>query len=227
VKGNFQILEATSLNIYGEFIDLIRTHTGSTPLERVLQTLGVAVDACSGAITRAEISGDAAYIDAVVDDECDVIENLLGAAFVACQADISAIISHVNRMHKRALSEGHHLASSNCNKAGILALDNQLVATWTYSYVQVIDAVANYFKHRDEWRGPWAQFPPVSRQGKTVAIITVVGAKQGSTGNMRTSVTALGISNYSNLTILYEHIASWADNVATAYESELRSFNLI
>ncbi|MCG2722496.1 MAG: hypothetical protein L6290_10860 [Thermodesulfovibrionales bacterium] len=215
------------MNIYREFIDLIRIHTGPTPLERVLQTLGDAVDACTGAITRAESSGDAEYIDAVVDDECDVIENLLGAAFVACQADISAVISHVNRMHKRGLSDGHRLASSDSSKTGILALDNQLVATSTYSYVQVIDAVANYFKHRDEWRGSWIQFSPKSREGKTVAIITVVGAKQGSTGNMRTGVTALGISNYRNLTSLYEHIASWADNVATAYESELRSFNLI
>lgn len=215
------------MNIYREFIDLIRIHTGPTPLERVLQTLGDAVDACTGAITRAESSGDAEYIDAVIDDECDVIENLLGAAFVVCQADITAVISHVNHMHKRAFADGHRLSSSDNSKAGMLSLDNQLVATSPYSYVQVIDAVANYFKHRDEWRGLWTQFPPASSQGKTVAIITVVGAEQGSTGNMRTGVTALGISNYRNLTILYDHIASWADNVATAYESEIRSFNLI
>jgi len=216
------------LNIYPELIALIRTHTDPTPLERILQTLGIAVDACTDAITRAQSSGNAEYIDAVVDDECDVIENLLGAAFVACQADITAVISHVKRMHKRALADGHRLDSSDGSKAGIMALGNQqLVATSTYSYVQVIDAAANYFKHRDEWRGSWTQFDPASRQGKTVAIITAVGAKQGSTGNMRTGVNALGISNYRNLTILYDHIASWANNVATAYESELRRFNLI
>lgn len=220
-------MEVKSVNIYRTLLELIRTHAGQTSLERVLETIGAAIGDCDGTINRANSTGNAEYIDAVVDDECDIIENLLGAAFVACQADITAVISHVNRMHKRALSDGHRLASSDSSKAGMLALDNQLVATSTYSYVQVIDAAANYFKHRDEWRGSWTQFDPASRQGKTVAIITVVGAKQGSTGNMRTGVTALGISNYRNLTILYEHIASWADNVATAYESELRNFNLI
>lgn len=219
------------MNIYRAFLALIRTNAGQTSLERVLETIGAAISECDGTINRANSTGNTEYIDAVVDDECDVIENLLGAAFVACQANITAVTSHVIRMHMRVISDGHILHSLDDSKAGIMSLGNQIVATSKYSHIQVINAFANYFKHRDEWRGSWQKnlTDPKKKEieKETLAIIIAVGATQQSTGNMRTGVKALGIYNYKTLTVLYNHIALWADNVATAYESELRRFNLI
>lgn len=213
------------MNIYRILLDLIRLHAQSGTLERMLDSFGVAVAICSETIARAQKSGDQDYIDSVVDDECAVVENVIGAAFVASQAELTATISHVMRLHVRASVAGHVLTTSDGRKSGILRLGNALRPGVPYSDVEVINAFANYFKHHDEWDIPWTTLTGQSRQ--TVDTITAFGATEGSTGNLRQGIRALGVADNRELVRLSESIERWRQTIVQRYETELRGIGLL
>lgn len=213
------------MNIYRILLDLIRLHAQSGTLERVLDSFGVAVATCSETISQAKRSGDRDYIDAVVDDECAVVENVIGAAFVASQAELTATISHVMRLHARASADGHVLTTSDGRKSGILRLGNVLRAGIPYSDVEVINAFANYFKHHDEWDIRWDTLTGLSKQ--TADTITAFGATAGSTGNLRQGIRALGVADTRELVRLSEFIERWRQTILQGYESELRRIGLL
>lgn len=212
------------MNIYRVLLELIEMRLHSLPLQRVLDSLGTAVQECDSAIGQATKSQDAEYLEAVVDDECAVIENLHGAAFVICQAEITAVVSHVMRIHKDAMAQGHHLNISDGTKRGILSMGPPMPG-FTYTHVQVINAFANYFKHCEEWNRPWAELTGISEQ--TVVVISAIGASEYNTGNLRKAVESLGIPDYKQLQLLSDHVVRWAKAVKNSYESELRQRMLL
>jgi hypothetical protein len=177
------------------------------------------------AIARAEKSKDQDYIAAVVDDECAVVENVIGAAFVATQAEITATVSHVMRLHARASAAGHVLTASDGRKLGILRLGNSLRPGTPYSDVEVINAFANYFKHHDEWNIPWTTLTGLSKQ--TADTITAFGATEGSTGNLRQGIRALGVADNCELVRLSEFIERWRQTIIQRYELELQRIGLL
>jgi hypothetical protein len=213
------------MNIYRILLELIKLHAQSATLERVLDSFGVAVATCSETIAQAEQSGNQDYIDAVVDDQCAVVENVIGAAFVASQADLTATISHVKRLHARANTDGHVLTSSDGRKAGILRLGNALQPGLPYSDVEVINAFANYFKHHDEWNAPWTTLTGQSKE--TADTIMAFGATEGSTGNLRQATRALGVTDSRDLVSLSGLIERWRQTIVQRYESELQRIGLL
>jgi hypothetical protein len=213
------------MNIYRILLDLMRLHAQSGTIERVLDSFGVAVATCSETISQAKLSGDWDYIDAVVDDECAVVENVIGAAFVASQAELTATISHVMRLHTRASADGHVLTTSDGKKSGILRLGNAVRPGIPYSDVEVINAFANYFKHHDEWNNPWTNLTGLSKQ--TADTIIVFGAAEGSTGNLRQGIRALGVANNRELVRLSEFLERWRQTIVQRYELELQRIGLL
>lgn len=109
----------------------------------------------------------------VADYEVEIVENLLGVAYVTCQPQITAIVQAVLRLpdhgvDARALRDRGPRFDSN------------------YSKVEVLWGLANYFKHRDEWsRNTWTN-PPNKMTERTVKAITPAGLECGSSGNLRT-----------------------------------------
>jgi hypothetical protein len=81
-----------------------------------------------------------------------------------------------------------------------MAFGSSSVANSKFSEVQVIDAFANYFKHKAEWAGDWDKLKTL--QLKTAQIIQAVGASQESTGNLRTGSKVLGNETYTNISTL-------------------------
>jgi hypothetical protein len=214
------------MNIYLMLITLIRFRAQSPTLERVLTSLGAAVGACSEAITQAKESRDPEFIETVVEEECDVVENLIGAAFVAGQAEITGVISPVMRLHKRAATDGHILTSTDGTKSGIMRLGTPVRPSLPYSHVEVINAFANYFKHHDEWHVRWAALTGLAKQ--TADTIMALGATEGSTGNLRKGIEVLGIAKkYADLVNVSGMVSDWANAVFTTYESELRRLGSI
>ena len=73
-------------------LSLLRSTINDDTYARVLRTIG------SG-IKEAEVRVNMAHeenpknLDMIVDDECDFVENLLGAAFVVCQTQINTVTS--------------------------------------------------------------------------------------------------------------------------------------
>jgi hypothetical protein len=95
----------------------------------------------------------------------------------------------------------------------------------TFTEVQVIDAFANYFKHREEWIGEWANLPKQSAD--TARIIQAVGASRGSTGNLRTGAEALGNESYADVVLFAEVLRRWLRSVHDAYRKELEKEGLL
>jgi hypothetical protein len=211
------------MNIYSILLRLAHFRSRTTTLERVLDQLAEAVHECEKSVDRAKLSGNEDYIDSVVDDECDVVESILGTAFVVSQAEITALIAPIKRIHKRAEADGHILRSSDGTKLNIMTLGSPIVAA-DYSKIQVIDAFANYLKHRDEWVRPWAKADGNAK--RTVEIIRCAGAEEGSSGNLRSGLKALGIQS-RDLRKLLTEVTVCEKAVANAYENELVSLKLL
>jgi hypothetical protein len=72
----------------------------------VLDVLGRGIKAASTRIDRAAESGPDEYEDAVTDTEIEVIEGLLGTAYVVCQTRITAIAQAALRCRARLVADG-------------------------------------------------------------------------------------------------------------------------
>ena len=213
------------MNIYSIYISLLSIYAIPTTLRSVLLSLGEAVKKSSENITTAEETKNKEYINAVVDDECDIIESLIGAAFVSSQAIVNAVSAKIKSIHERAISEGHTLSTTDEKKYNILNFGSDRLLSSNYSQVQAINAFANYFKHDDEWNKSWTN--ETGQNKYTIDVLVAAGAKQGSTGNLRTGIRALGVDDYENLTKLSDVVEKWTNALITAYENELKSESLI
>jgi hypothetical protein len=84
-----------------------------------------------------------------------------------------------------------------------------------WSKIELLWALANYFKHRDEWSSlSWTN--PQGLERHTVPVILAAGLKPGSTGNLRAGVAALGNQDYENVSVFQTVIREWADQVREA-----------
>jgi len=215
---------AMPIQFYELHIEFARMHVRSVPLERVLESLGDAVTECGRIIDRAKASGSEEYVDIVVDDESDVVESLVGAAFVAAQAQISGVVSSIKRLIARAEKDGRVLTSTDGTKRGMMCHASAMIGTPPFSRIQVIDEMANFFKHHDEWTVPWSSLD--KKQRPTAEIVKAIGGSEGSTGNLRLGLEALGI-DCDLLRQLHDEIATWADAVIQTYAAELQAGGLL
>jgi hypothetical protein len=161
------------------------------PYESVLIALGAGIRAAEKRVKRGG--------DEIAEYEVEVIENLLGVAFVTCQPPITAVVEAAMRLPNHGLE-----------RRGLRALGPRSSAN--YSQVEVLWELANYFKHRDQWfPNTWRNPPKVSEQ--TVAVITAAGLSHGSGCNLRTGAEALGNSAYTDVMKFQEIIRSWSTDV--------------
>lgn len=212
------------MTIYAVLLELIWMRSHPNTLYRVLDSFGAAIRECGQAIGDAHKSGNADYLESVIGEECGVIENLMGAAFVTCQAEITAVVSHVGRIHADASRSGHTLVTCDGTKRGIMAFGSPLIGSTRYTGIQVINAFANYFKHNDEWDAPWNELP--NREKQTVDVISAAGAQEYSTGNLRTGAEALGVAD-EQLNLFGNQIRDWSSAIHNAYEKELKDRKLL
>ncbi len=189
----------------------------SDALFRILEHLSGAVSECDEILKRAVADGNEDYYLMIGEEESDVVENLVGTAFVVTQTAITAVVSAVKRIHVQLTSDKVTFPLQ-CGKENVLRLGSPLLGNTGYSRIQVIDALANYFKHQDEWTVPWSKLN--KNQRPTSLIIESVGGKSGSTGNLRTGLDALGIDT-DFLRILHGDVQAWQRAVIGTYKAEL------
>ena len=194
------------------YMELLRLQARMDPLDQVLEPISDAIHAAGDRADRAEASD--AWADAVIDDECDLVENLLGAAFIACQTFITAVVSAAMRLHEYCIKENLPVSGSLAKKATLLGLGAP-VGGLGVTDVELLDALANYYKHRSEWRGSdWAN--PRRRQAATIAVIKRAGLEARSTGNLRTGAGILGNPGYDDLYVFHNLLRAWASRVLEA-----------
>ena len=194
------------------FQELLRLHARMDPLDQVLEPISDAIRAAGDRADR--VDADDPWGDAVIDDECDLVENLLGAAFIACQTFIAAVVSAAMRLHKHKVKEGSPVSADLAKKATLLRLGTPIDGRGVTD-VELLDALANYYKHRSEWRlSDWAH--PSGRKAATIAVIKRAGLDAGTTGNLRVGADVLGNPAYADLQVFHEQLRAWASHVLKA-----------
>src|ERR1035438_2103365 len=105
-----------------------------------------------------------------VEDEHDieVAEHFIGSAFVLGQATITQTVSLVKRMHEDA-GKPSWIPSE---KGKIMDTASPIHVETGLSKIAIINAVANYYKHRYEW---WDDWSGPSNRSETINIAVQLG----------------------------------------------------
>lgn len=214
-----------SLNLYAIQLKFISMNLRYDTLKRVLTTINDSIKEASNNIDKAEKAKDEEYLDSVVDDEMAFTEELIGAAFVVCQSYITSIVESFKKLHKKAKRDKLKCTVTNGERKALLKTGSTNVVNSKYTEIQVIDAFANYFKHSDQWPFDWTNADNQSKV--TIEIIQSVGAKSGSTGNMRAGVKVLGCPMYNNLDSLLDKITQWQNELLKQYKAELKRIGVL
>lgn len=214
------------VNPYHFYLKWVSLDCDHARLMRGLRPLGEAIAECAERADRVALE-HSDYADVFIDEETALIETLLGTVFVVCQTHITAIRSRLQALHRYHLSQElkNPLTTTTGRKQDILRFGGRKIRKAGYSAVEAIDGFANYFKHNDEWYGNWKKLK--GQAAGTVAIITAVGAQQGSTGNLRTAAERLGNKKYSDVGAFAKPIKEWGTGLVRAYTRECRRRGLI
>jgi hypothetical protein len=168
---------------------LLRYAIEDDTCEGVLGVLAEGVTTAAARIERAEEQGPDEFAEAVADDEIRIIEGLLGAAFIVCQTQITAVTEAALRCRAHAIRGGLSFPAFGDKNHEVRRLGPRFDARW--SKIEVLWALANYFKHHDEWP-PRTWTNPRGLARFTVPVISAAGLQESSSGNLRTGAEALG-----------------------------------
>lgn len=208
------------LNLYALHLKYIKEKSRSDALKRVLDTMNNVIKESDNMIDIARKSKNEDYLDSVADEETSFIEELLGAAFVVCQSYITSITSDFEKLHQLSKNDNLTLTITDGKKVSLCKTGSVHVASSGYTEIQIINEFANYFKHCDQWPLDWNSATDKLSKN-TIQAIQSVGARSGSTGNMRIGAEALGNSRYNNLDLILDKIVHWRDELLKQYQVEL------
>ncbi len=191
-------------------------------LGRVIQVLAEAAGASGKRLAVLE-AGDDPY---ELDYEGEVLEAVLGSMFVVWQTFLSTMVSAILALDshcRRKLSRGLSIAQGDAPRRRILRFGTPLVGKTERTGPEIIDAFANYFKHRDEWPSDWRSLSG-SRGGYTADVIRSCGAKYDSDRNFRLGIQALGVDPpYSDFTCINTLLIAWVSKIEQQLRSEIES----
>lgn len=201
----------------------------------VLRQLCEALKEASERADEAEEIENDGLRDSLVELECSLAEDLLGAIFVIGQRFITVVVSAVKGIVKDALSAQPTLVLSvPVEKKDLLTFGHIGASP---SPIEVVEAFANYFKHSSEWAPcRWEDGPPAprekdplsSQQRKAAMILAAAGATSGSTGVLRAGAKhLLGSADFWLMEQILEPLQAWRGSLGRSLENELRAAKLI
>lgn len=207
--------------------DLLLSYLRNDYVDRIFSALENEMEACDRNINRSKQSGCDEYLEAVVDDECGMAEELIGIAFVVAQVQISEVISNIKKLHGFAQKETPvvTLKTTTGVKEQILQFGDALFKdSYGISKIKVVNAMADYYKHKGE--------PQLD--AKTSSALKAIGCKDIcikdcesiSSGNFRHAMKILGIE-FNSIGKLTKILQEWQDKLYTSYRDELTSVGLI
>lgn len=150
-----------------------------------------------------------------VEDEHDieVAQLLIGSVFVLGQAAITQAVSLVKRMYQLAGSS----SGIPTGKEDIMALESPIHVDSGLKKISLINAVANYFKHRhewwDDWSGPEASLP-------TIRAVSRIGLSPSDQYNLETALLAFDIAP-DNMVPLSQLVSEWREKLAANLRARL------
>lgn len=146
--------------------------------------------------------------DLYIAEETQVIENMLGTAYVVCQSEITAVVQAALKVADDAPTVPiFHGAKPAERESSVRSLGPQFGVG--LSKVEVLWHLGNYFKHRDEW-------DPVTWDGGnrfTLDAIKAAGLEPLNSGNLRNGAEALGNTGYADMSAFQQTIRAWSEDV--------------
>lgn len=166
-------------------------------IKRILQAL-------SDGLKDVERNFNEAHEEYQRDDALDHTENLWGITFVMAQTYITGTVSDANQLR----GAGDRLTKEQLIKAYSDRLGGSVATK-----IELCDAMANYFKHHDEW-GNWST---TGRNQKTVSILQAAGIQATDEFPCCKAANLLWPNNDgSDLQPLLSLITSWREAIITA-----------
>jgi hypothetical protein len=142
-----------------------------------------------------------------IEESIYLIEELYGIAFVVAQTYISGTVTDVKTSGNEVL---------NISKELLLKEYSELLPGSNTTKMELCDALANYYKHHDEW-GDWSA---PGRHQKTVAILHSVGIKQFESIVFDQAIGILWPENKNyDINQLVLLLKQWRKNVVDSYKN--------
>jgi hypothetical protein len=165
-----------------------------SPTEQVLSAISVGLN---------EVATKVVPVD--IDEALEQWESLLGIAFVMAQTYITGTVSDVNKITR---------SSPPLKKVDLLKKFSRLISGTKVTGALLIDAIANYYKHHDEW----PDWSPVGARKSTIEVLNEVGIHEHDSHPCRKAANMLLTPPDSfDLKPLFSIIVDWRKNVITAY----------
>lgn len=168
------------------------------------------------------------FEQALLADASPQLEELFGIVFASAQ-------NYITRVRSRmiALREAAHAAGSSLNfvssRSGreLLSLSNR----WRhadFSDVEAINAIANYWKHKDEWpvmEGANGKVWDLDRADaiahRTIKVVDALGMRVECQSNIRIAAQAIGVNDAFDFTLLHIILDDWTRRLCERARTEL------
>ena len=150
---------------------------------------------------EAEQTGDELSFDFALEHA----EGLCGIAFVTAQTYITGTVADVNKIVS---------SSTRFKKNQLLQNYNDGLLETSLTKLELCDAMANYFKHHEEWQG-WSG---KGQKQKTVAVLQAAGIKESDSYPCVRAMHILLPQNEWNLMPLLELLSRWRESVIKAHK---------
>jgi hypothetical protein len=207
---------------------LLKYEVGDERFQQIISDFAGLIGRSERACEKAAEQGNPDYAEAVADTESDYLEELVGASFLVLQAKIRRVAKAAERL-VTFMNEQYGLKVNGLDRQSIFKMGGTYRKTG-HSRIELIWAVGNYYKHRDEWDAEVWDNHPTAAQGAdphrqsraTRRTVEKVGVTQSSTGNMRKAYEFFGITPYSKCEKLAEKVQAWAEEIYQRAKKECR-----
>jgi hypothetical protein len=184
-------------------------------LQQVLRSLGALADASES--SRAERAGwwgvSSKYYSVEDEHDIEVVEHLIGSAFVLAQTSVTQAVSLLKRMHEDA----------GCppwipkDKAAVLATAAPIHSETGISQITIINTAADYYKRRAEWKD--AEWAGPRHKNKTIANAVALGLGSRGYHNMTHALRELQIYP-DDMAPLSQIVGNWREALADHLRAE-------
>jgi hypothetical protein len=198
-------------------------------------------------IRRAERMGPEEYVDHVNETSGLLIEELLGLAFAAAQVFLTAVKTRFVALARAYHQEfGAELTlggmagfggKSEKNGYSLFKYTGEPPTQASFTAIEAINAVANYWKHHEEWprtlkpHGKWCKIVWNDKkanniQKRTIEIARALGmSPSGGVWNLQEAVKKLGVRRDFDLTPVRRSLQAWAASLLKETEGQISAAN--